>query len=723
MIIKHFHIIFGLFFGIGLLSCQKAPVLTITSPISVELSVDGSSETITFTANRDWAVGTSDSWVTVSPSSGAASDGPVTVTVRCDANTTYDDRTSTVTIKMEDLTQSISVRQPANIGLIVPIQSYEVEVEGGAIEVEVQANVNYEVNISAHWIKQSSTKALTTDKLAFIVEENKTRDVREATITISGSGKTQVVTIKQKKEYYLTFDIVSGGAIIWKCPEGVEREIQYSKNGGEWISITSSKEGEEIPVSAGDAIRFRGYNSAYSTDYYPVEGNTSYWLWYNNSFNTSDGTTFNARGNIMSLIYGDESLNTNELAEDKAFRGLFSACNGLLTAPELSATTLTEQCYSGMFDNCISLKTPPDLPATELAKECYMFMFSRCHSLEKVPELPATTLTKGCYQEMFSKCTSLKKAQNKLPATKLADICYSYMFDGCTSLISAPELPATTLALGCYIRMFGDCTSLVNAPELPGTVAYDRCYMAMFQGCTSLTSAPELPATTVAEECYLRMFEGCTSLKSAPELPATVLAKNCYVEMFSGCSSLVSAPVLPATSLASACYSGMFSECTSLVEAPELPALVLENDCYGYMFDGCTSLKVAPELPATSLDRSCYSAMFYGCYNLTKAPELLPATSLAQYCYLGMFEDCTSLVIAPTLPAKELANSCYSYMFSGCTSLNYVECLATLVKSGACNNWLQNTSSSGIFVKNPVMNSWPTGDSGIPVGWTVMDAE
>lgn len=77
-----------------LFSCQKAPSLTITSPASIDLSVDGSSGTITFSANRDWTISTSDSWISISPKSGEASNDPVTVRVSCKANTTYEDRTA-----------------------------------------------------------------------------------------------------------------------------------------------------------------------------------------------------------------------------------------------------------------------------------------------------------------------------------------------------------------------------------------------------------------------------------------------------------------------------------------------------------------------------------------------------------------------------------------------------------------------------------------------------
>ena len=132
---------------------------------------------------------------------------------------------------------------------------------------------------------------------------------------------------------------------------------------------------------------------------------------------------------------------------------------------------------------------------------CYCYMFSGCTSLTTAPELPATTLSPYCYYEMFSGCTSLETAP-ELPATTLANSCYRYMFRGCTSLTTAPELPATTLAENCYRDMFSGCKGLTVAPALPATTLANSCYRDMFSGCTSLTTAQELPETTLANNCY-----------------------------------------------------------------------------------------------------------------------------------------------------------------------------------------------------------------------------
>jgi hypothetical protein len=113
------------------------------------------------------------------------------------------------------------------------------------------------------------------------------------------------------------------------------------------------------------------------------------------------------------------------------------------------------------------------------------------------------------------------------------------------------------------------------------------------------------------------------------------------------------------------------------------------------MFNGCTSLTTAPELPATTLDLGCYYSMFNGCTNLTTAPEL-PATDLDAYCYRYMFNDCSKLNYIKMLATNILANNCLDY-------------------------WVEGVSSTGTFVKNPAMTSLPTGTSGIPSGWTVVD--
>lgn len=228
-------------------SCQKAPELTITSSSSVELSVDGSSGSITFTANRAWTASASDSWVSVSPSSGEASDKPVTVTVRCNANTTYDDRTATVTIRMEDLSQTVTIKQPANLGILLSSQAFELTSEARTIDVEVQANVQYAVETSVDWIRQPGTKGLSSTKYSFSIAENTTYDDREGKITIKSQNASvpdQIITVKQAQKDALNVEKTSydmpygGGEIEIKVEANVAFDVTPN---ADWIHYTQTK--------------------------------------------------------------------------------------------------------------------------------------------------------------------------------------------------------------------------------------------------------------------------------------------------------------------------------------------------------------------------------------------------------------------------------------------------------------------------------------------------
>lgn len=239
---------FTLFLAALFLSgCKKEPSLSLSGPASLELSAGGGSSSASFTVNRDWTASTSDSWVSVSPSSGTASDGPVMVTVTASPNTTYEDRTATVTIRAEGLSQSITVRQPANLGVVIPTKSFEIASDARTVEVAVQSNVDYTVSVSAGWIKQTGTKALTSKTLVFSVEENTSYDPRSATITVkpqSGGEAEQVISVKQAQKDALQVSKATygmpygGGEIDVKVEANVAFEV---KSGVDWIQYVNTK--------------------------------------------------------------------------------------------------------------------------------------------------------------------------------------------------------------------------------------------------------------------------------------------------------------------------------------------------------------------------------------------------------------------------------------------------------------------------------------------------
>ena len=117
----------------------------------------------------------------------------------------------------------------------------------------------------------------------------------------------------------------------------------------------------------------------------------------------------------------------------------------------------------------------------------------------------------------------------------------------------------------------------------------------------------------------------------------------------------------------------------------------------------------------------CYYETFQGCTLLTTAPKL-PATTLYDYSYYYMFYGCTSLTAAPELPATTLADGCYGSMFRNCTSLSYIKCLATDASGTShFNYWCFSVPSGGTF-EGYASAGWTTGASGIPKGWTFVEA-
>ena len=227
------------------------------------------------------------------------------------------------------------------------------------------------------------------------------------TASYSGFSATGNVTVYQEaatsdfSKEPLTFNILSDGTINWTANStAIRKTIEYKVNNGEWASITSntSSSAPTITVSSGDKVQFRGNNAQYAYDNY-------------SSYNSFRGSTasFEAEGNIMSLIYGDDFKNKLTISSTYAFTRLFGDCTKLISAENLilPATTLANNCYNSMFGNCTSLTTAPALPANTLKSGCYSYMFYKCASLITAPELPATILVDSCYMGMFGGCTSL----------------------------------------------------------------------------------------------------------------------------------------------------------------------------------------------------------------------------------------------------------------------------------------------------------------------------
>jgi len=321
---------------------------------------------------------------------------------------------------------------------------------------------------------------------------------------------------------------------------GEEPNLQYSTDKVNWKNLKSNE--WVYLTNIGDKVYLRGKNSkglSFSNDTYT---------------NIRISGKVVASGSVMSLI--DNNGSSTQMVG--TFQNLFSGSQGLTKAPELPATTLTNQCYYAMFSNC--------------------------HSLISGPALPATTMK---------------------------DSCYAYMFDACDALTTTPKLPATKLAPYCYAQMFGNCTALTSASDLPSNVVEDYSYYCMFGNCKNLKAAPNFQFSYVGKYSCFGMFSYCNQLQTAPTtMPAIKMKPYCYAMMYYGTQVAKVPSELPAIELAEGCYQRMYQSNTAITTAPKLPAMDMKQYCYDRMFDGCSNLTTAADLPANALTTDCYNSMY-----------------------------------------------------------------------------------------------------------------
>lgn len=186
-------------------SCEPETMLDIDQT-SLSFTDAGGSNTITITANKPWSASSNQFWCKLLPSSGDGSDNStINLSVSCDANTTYDSRTCTITITCEELTKTIAVSQAEGKGLIISQTEYNLTNDAQTISVEVQANVQYTVEIDnacKSWIKQVSTKALSSNIIKFAIAKNDNYDGREGKITIkqTDGSLSGTVVINQNQQ-------------------------------------------------------------------------------------------------------------------------------------------------------------------------------------------------------------------------------------------------------------------------------------------------------------------------------------------------------------------------------------------------------------------------------------------------------------------------------------------------------------------------------------------
>ena len=201
-------------------SCKKdeVPSIIINSQ-EINISNARSSEIISFTTNMSWTATSSENWCTLSQTSGDNSTKSITIVAA--TNDTYDDRSATVTIKVEGLTKTIKINQSQGDAIILSNKSQKISGESQTLEIELQTNIEVEVIIpeaAKSWVSYTPTRALRTEKLLLQIEANdESFDERTTKIYI----KNVATTLQE------TFTIIQRGALASTIIVGTSNSIQH----------------------------------------------------------------------------------------------------------------------------------------------------------------------------------------------------------------------------------------------------------------------------------------------------------------------------------------------------------------------------------------------------------------------------------------------------------------------------------------------------------------
>lgn len=607
-------------------------------------------QTISFSTNENWtlsvaATTSGGTWCTPSITSGTK--GNVSVKFTVAENTSYDNRSVSVTIKAGTASKTFTISQKGIDALLVTTDKYEVNQEGGTIEIEVKSNISYKMEISESakdWIKESSSRALTAYKHKLDIAMNEDYEKREGEITFKSGDKSETVKVYQ-----------AGGAILLLS----QNEYNVSDKGDTIsVDIKSNIEfGVQMPNVdwVVDEASSRGMSS--HTLKYIVKSNETYdsrsaeIIFYDKNSDLKDTVkVIQSRKEVTSLHVAEPGTLKdliNESDKNKIFNLKISGnINGtdIKFLREMLGRDYKDLPTEGSLE-ILDLQDANIVKGGESYYENFYssdnqigdYFVSECNSLKHII-LPSNIVTIG--GKAFSKCENLESII--LPSSiTLID---SRAFEYCSSLKSI-ELPNSLKEIGIYC--FSHCSNLTTVifPE-----NLDKISMGAFSYCDKLREII-LPQkiTTINENA----FSVCQNLETVV-LPESLVKIDEYA--FYACFNLKTINI---PENLKEINKGAFSSCESLIsiDLPKSISTINED-----LFSCCFKLK---------------SIKFYGDITTIKKNAFVRCESIEEFSIPEnveiinewSFGNCKSL---KTIVIPKNVERILEHAFSGCREMENI---------------------------------------------------
>ena len=259
------------------ITITQTPISLNVSPESIYASQEKTTKDISINSNISWSAKSSDSWITISKSSGDVGYSKTTITIA--KNTTANSRTGHVEIYNKDYNVSKKVAVTQKVAsLTINPESIEVGAESITKKITIESNIEWIVNSHANWItlsKSSGTAGTTT--LNVNIEANTLASSRTGQITVYNQDYniTKKIVVNQAAS---TISVSTNSIEVG--PESSTQNINITSNipwtaktSDSWITLSKSTGYAgttilTINIGANTSTSSRsGYVELYNTEY------------------------------------------------------------------------------------------------------------------------------------------------------------------------------------------------------------------------------------------------------------------------------------------------------------------------------------------------------------------------------------------------------------------------------------------------------------------------
>jgi len=244
-----------------LVSCSAEKIIVpelILAKEQIVCSKGSGTSMLAIKTNVAWTASSSQTWCTLSPSSGEA--GTIQIIVGLSANTSSTDREAVITLTAGSLTRKVKVIQKLTNYLILAHKNYTSAAAGGDFTVEIQTGETYAATIKQDWI---SLKTTSTDKKSqiFTITENVSNLAREGLIVYSSGELIDTVKIVQTGK---DLSIPANATGMGSTATELANKIKVGLNIGNTLEATGGETGWGNPLITNNlikAIKLNGFNA------------------------------------------------------------------------------------------------------------------------------------------------------------------------------------------------------------------------------------------------------------------------------------------------------------------------------------------------------------------------------------------------------------------------------------------------------------------------------